>query len=119
MVVLPTRLRFEVIKVIPSLPIAALAGLRAGLAFTAAVAQEASQALGPGFDYLPRPSNRQLPLPGYPDPQKKPGFVLPPAPKPDSEAKQLPSTLKIFVRQFRLTGNTVFSHAELAPLTAP
>jgi hypothetical protein len=93
MVVLPTRLRFEVIKVIPSLPIAALAGLLAGLAFTAAVAQEASQALGPDFDYLPRPSDRRLPLPEYPNPQKTPGFVLPPAPKPDSEAKQLSFTL--------------------------
>lgn len=44
--------------------------------------------------------------------------ILPPAP-PEEEAPKQPSTMQVFVRDIRVTGNTVFSEAEIAETTAP
>jgi hemolysin activation/secretion protein len=43
--------------------------------------------------------------------------ILPPVSPPPAPA--LPSLLRIFVREIRLTGNTVFSDTQLATITAP
>lgn len=67
---------------------------------------------GPGKP--PLPSQRELQRPA-------PSPVLPPIPIPEGPA-EVPSKeglVKVFVREIRLTGNNVFSDAELATVTAP
>lgn len=44
--------------------------------------------------------------------------ILPPTP-PEEEPQKQPGTVKVFVRDVRVTGNTVFSEAEIAETTAP
>src|SRR6266436_4707816 len=50
-------------------------------------------------------------------PTPPPGTLLPPAPIPP-ETAPFP-TLRVFVREIRVTGSTVFSAEELAKITAP
>jgi len=54
-------------------------------------------------------------------PQPTPRPVLPPLPSipPDEETQKQPGTVQVFVRDVRVTGNTVFSDAEIAEVTAP
>jgi hemolysin activation/secretion protein len=78
----------------------------------------------------PRPPSRGLPFeplqrPGEirpeapaPAPPEEPGFVLPPLPVP-GEGERLSGGPQIVVREFRVTGSTVFSEAALAAVTAP
>ncbi|NGZ10955.1 MAG: ShlB/FhaC/HecB family hemolysin secretion/activation protein [Nitrospira sp. LK70] len=44
--------------------------------------------------------------------------ILPPTP-PEEEAPKQPGTVRVFVRDVRVTGNTVFPEAEIAETTAP
>ncbi len=44
--------------------------------------------------------------------------ILPPA-LPEEEAPKQPGTVRVFVRDVRVTGNTVFSEGEIAETTAP
>src|SRR5687767_14245562 len=57
------------------------------------------------------------PLPGKPPPSQPPLLtppVLPPSPKRESTPR-----LRVFVREIRVVGNTVFSAEDLATVTAP
>ena len=61
----------------------------------------------------PRPREEEL------EPSRvAPGIVLPPAPLPPKEKAGIPP-FRVFVREIRLTGSTVFSAEELAVVTAP
>ena len=63
-----------------------------------------------------RPAEKPLPLPEF----RKPApdlLELPPLEPP--EAGRAPFTLRVYVRKFRISGNTVFSDAELAKIAAP
>ncbi len=55
------------------------------------------------------------PLPERPPPAPPPP-LLPPAPQPPAPPEELPSP-RVFVREIRLVGNTVFSDQELAEVT--
>jgi hemolysin activation/secretion protein len=77
---------------------------------------DAAHAQLPGLLEQRRPSERTLPLPEYEHPEQ----VLPPLRPLPPEQRQAPSTgIRIFVRKFRFTGNTVFSDAELDKIAAP
>ena len=54
-------------------------------------------------------------------PQPSPRPILPPLPSVPSEkeVEQQPGTVQVFVRDVRVTGNTVFSETEIAEVTAP
>jgi hemolysin activation/secretion protein len=47
-----------------------------------------------------------------------PGLVLPPVPLPPEEKAGIPSA-RVFIREIRVTGNTVFSPEEIAQVTTP
>jgi hemolysin activation/secretion protein len=67
------------------------------------------------FEPPTRPLERKLP----PDAAAAEPQVLPPLGTPSEEEGRLSIQARVFVRKFRLTGNTVFSEAELASVTAP
>ncbi len=69
---------------------------------------------GPQLERRDRPGVTE-PLPGF---QKPPTFVLPPV-KPEAERPGLPAQLRVFVRQVRVTGSTVFDEEQLREVTAP
>ncbi len=54
-------------------------------------------------------------------PYTAPRPILPPLPPipPDDESQKLPGAVQVFVRDVRVTGNTVFSDAEIAEVTTP
>ena len=53
-------------------------------------------------------------------PQPPPSPVLPIVPvPPEGEAQKQPGTVRVFVREVRVTGNTVFSEAKITEVTAP
>jgi hemolysin activation/secretion protein len=53
-------------------------------------------------------------------PQSPPNPVLPTVPiPPEGEMKKQPGTVRVFVRDIMVTGNTVFSDEEIAAVTAP
>lgn len=62
----------------------------------------------------PPPLQREEPRPPPP-----PGQILPPVPTPRPAERQLLSTPRVFVREIRVVGSTVFSREELAALTRP
>lgn len=65
-----------------------------------------------------RPSEKPLELPEFePEDVHKP-LTLPPLPAPAPEA-DLSRQATVFIKQFRLTGNTVYTDAELAQITSP
>ena len=72
----------------------------------------------PGFEPLERPGEirPELPAPAAP---KQPSFVLPPLPPPVEDEQRLSRGPEVVVREFRVTGSSVFSAAELAALTGP
>jgi hemolysin activation/secretion protein len=62
------------------------------------------------------PSQQPLPAPEF---QKPPAEAIQLPPYKPSEAERLRATVRVFVREIRITGNTVFSSEELAKLAAP
>ena len=91
----------------------------AALALLAPVALLAQPALPRGlpFEPLRRPGEIRPEVP-QPGPPEKPEFVLPPLPVP-GEGERLSGGPQIVVREFRVTGSTVFTQAQLAAVTAP
>jgi hemolysin activation/secretion protein len=73
---------------------------------------------GPARDALRRPGEVRPELPS-PAPPERPGFELPDLPVPGEGEERLSGGPQIAVREFRVTGSTVFSDAELAAVTAP
>lgn len=80
----------------------------------------AAQVPRPPIDQLDRPPDTRelrgletLPRPGAP------GLLLPPLAPRGGAARLLSSGARVFVRQFRITGNTVFPEAELGSIVAP
>jgi hemolysin activation/secretion protein len=69
---------------------------------------------GPQLERRDRPGVTE-PLPGF---QKPPTFVLPPV-KPEAERPGLPARLRVFVRQVRVVGSTVFDEEQLRAVAAP
>ena len=96
--------------------------LLAGCLGTAAGAQSApppnaADGLGGILEHPVRPRPT---LPAFEQATPTPGFVLPPVPTPsEEEVGKVPGILRVFVKEYRITGNTVFSAAELAEITKP
>lgn len=63
-----------------------------------------------------RPGERPLPPPEFKKPEEVPELELPPIPP---ERERRPVVLRVFVREFRISGNTVFPTEELKKVTAP
>lgn len=66
------------------------------------------------------PGPKRMETPSLPDSGSGPPpspLVLPPVPLPQDD--RLSSAVQVFVREFKLTGNTVFSDEELAEITRP
>jgi len=80
------------------------------LLISAPVSFAQEQRFGPGSE---RPE-----LPGYETPEQ-PGFTLPPVTPPADEKDRIYGGLRIFVKQFELSGHTIFSDAELQAITKP
>ena len=82
-----------------------------------------AQPLGPGAPGetppggIPRPGDFRPALPQPGTPPEAPVEVPPGAPSPEEEVT--PYGIKVFVKEIRLTGNTVFSTDELKKITAP
>lgn len=75
-------------------------------------------AQAPSIPQGPRPGDQRLPLPDYPAPKPSRPLVLPPVP-PQEEQNRLSARVQVFVREFQLSGNTLFSDEELAQVTQP
>lgn len=73
---------------------------------------EAGDDLGPDRLRTPPAPDYQTPAPAAP-------LDLPPVEPPPQADDRLSSTIQVFVRRFRLTGNTVFADEKLAQVTAP
>jgi hemolysin activation/secretion protein len=72
---------------------------------------------GPGGSiFETRPSERRPPLPPYEKPEEVPLEV---PKKPELEQKGLPYAIRVFIREFRITGNTVIPTEELKKVAAP
>jgi len=54
-----------------------------------------------------------------PQPPPRPVLPLIPSLPPEEERQKQPGAVQVFVREVRVTGNTVFSEAEIAEVTAP
>ncbi len=88
------------------------------IAYTASGAAWAQPPTGAGGSiFETRPSERRAPLPEFEKPGEAPELELPPAKPPPTEG--LPFAIRIFVREFRITGNTVFTTEELKKVVAP
>jgi hemolysin activation/secretion protein len=74
-----------------------------------------AQGLGGGSIFETRPSERRPALPPY----EKPAPPVEVPKKPPIEQKGLPSAIRVFVREFRITGNTVIPTEELKKVAAP
>ena len=70
----------------------------------------------PLFPQTQRPSQERPPLPEYEKPAPPP-LTLPPAIQRPDDADRLSARFQVFVRKFKLTGNTVFSDEQLAKIT--
>ena len=73
---------------------------------------------------IPRPGDFRpaLPVPGEPAEapvQLPPGVPVPEEKAPPPEEEKVPYGIRVFVKEIRLTGNTVFSTDELGEFTAP
>jgi hemolysin activation/secretion protein len=68
---------------------------------------------------IPRPGEKKPLAPEYPTQKPVTEITLPPLPPPKPDEERLSSTIKVSVRNVRLTGNTVFPTEELEKLTAP
>jgi len=87
----------------------------AGLCLLAAWAAKVAWAQAP-IPPSTLPGEKPLPAPEFRQPAP-PTLQLPPIAPP--EAGQVPFLPRVVVRKFRITGNTVFSEAELAKVAAP
>ncbi len=67
---------------------------------------------------IPRPGDFRPSLPEPGAPPEAPVELPPQAPVPEEEEK-VPYGIRVFVKEIRLTGNTVFSAEELKEITAP
>jgi hemolysin activation/secretion protein len=66
-----------------------------------------------------RPGDERQRFPEIPlEPAPAPGLTLPPLPPAPSD-QRLSTQLRVFVKRIKLTGNTVFSEVELAPVVIP
>jgi hemolysin activation/secretion protein len=72
---------------------------------------------GAAVDQIRRPGQVELPPPAFEEPKPAPEVVLPPVP-PERESGRTGPQLRVYVRRIILEGNTVFSSAELAAITA-
>ncbi len=82
------------------------------------ISRVSAQAISPGGMIPDRPSAERLPIPDYAPDTRPPGFTLPPAPssRPRAAAQGEP---QLVVRDFRFSGNTVFTDQELQAIAAP
>jgi hemolysin activation/secretion protein len=72
-----------------------------------------------GVQVPERPGDERQRFPEIPlEPAPAPGLTLPPLPLAPSD-QRLSTQLRVFVKRIKLTGNTVFSEAELAPVVIP
>jgi hemolysin activation/secretion protein len=92
-----------------------------GLAGTTSYAQTTPPQLPPVFDPTGRSGKPPAPLrEEFKPPAPPPGTVLPPVPQPpEGEGKKPLGQIRVFVKEVRVTGSTVFSEAELAEVTKP
>jgi hemolysin activation/secretion protein len=74
-----------------------------------------AQGLGGGSIFETRPSERRPTVPPY----EKPAPPVEVPEKPPIEQKGLPGAIRVFVREFRFTGNTVIPTEELKKVAAP
>jgi len=65
-----------------------------------------------------RPSETPLELPEFEPAERQQPLALPPRPEVPPESK-LARQARVFIREFRISGNTVFSSEELAEITRP
>ncbi len=72
---------------------------------------------GAGLEQIQRPRIERPPLPEYRPPEEAPERVLPPPPPPKEE--RLTAQPKVWVREFRITGNTALTERELSQVVAP
>jgi hemolysin activation/secretion protein len=101
----------------------AATGLRPAAAAVLLVSLVLADAARAQFAPAGRPGQRGLeetrpPLPEL-APPRAPALELPPVPPPPVREPPLSSGVRVLVNAIRLTGNTVFSDAELAPIIAP
>ncbi len=80
-----------------------------------------AQVLPPIFDPTGRSGEPPAPLRKEfkPPPVAPPSPLLPPAPTPPPEAEKVLPSVRVFVKDIRVIGSTVFSQEELAKVTAP
>jgi hemolysin activation/secretion protein len=73
-----------------------------------------------GGGALDRPGSRRLELPAPEAPGEAPEVTLPPLPElSESERQRLSSGPRVVVKEFRVTGSTVFTPEQIAAVTAP
>ncbi len=101
----------------PSLLFALAALVTCGLGPARALAQVPAPR-GVPFEPIQRPGDVRPEIPP-PEPERRPQFTLPPIPAPSEDDLALSQRPRVSVREFRVTGSTVFSDEELARVTAP
>ena len=74
--------------------------------------------ISPGSVITDRPSSERLPMPGFTPKKPPPGLTLPPAP-PLKPIPEQPGETKLVVKEFRFSGNTVFTSQELQTIAKP
>src|SRR5262249_56312289 len=72
-----------------------------------------------GFEPPRRPGPVEPTFPTPQEPPLQPPPELPPIPIPPPEERERLPVPRVFVRQIRVTGSTVFSEQDLAAVTAP
>jgi hypothetical protein len=72
-----------------------------------------------GFAEPRRPSDERPSVPDFPSTAPTPAFILPPVKPAPSEQLLLSSQVRMFVRSFRILGNTVLDPEELKAAAAP
>lgn len=99
----------------------ARAGLVAALSLLAfAVAFTPIQAAAQRALPLHRPGDDRPALPSFEPPGEAPGNILPPVAIPTRpDTTGLSGGLRVYIREVRVTGNTVLSDAEIAEITRP
>lgn len=103
----------------PSAGIALSAGFV--MLLTLAPSSLPAQALPPVFDLTGRSGEPPGPLKKeFKPPAPPPGMVLPPVPQaPDSDVQRQLGQIRVFVHDIHVTGNTVFTEAEIDQVTKP
>ena len=92
---------------------------------TLVVSNTAFGQFGPGgLPPVIEPSQRsgdqpEVERPRPPKPLQPPSQILPPPPSPTQPERDKLPTIKVFIKEIRVVGNTVFSQEELAKVTSP